>query len=59
MSRWEILSTEDGQEEQVREDVDADQGPDTLGVDWPDYKFDSPCVRVSELLSVLSFLIRQ
>jgi hypothetical protein len=26
-----------------------------ITVDWPDSKFDSACVRVSELLSVLSF----
>ena len=31
----------------------------SVTVDWPDSKFDSACVRVSELLSVLSFLIRQ
>ena len=30
-----------------------------ITVDWSDSKFDSACVRVSELLSVLSFLIRQ
>ena len=32
---------------------------DVHNVDWSDSKFDSACVRVSELLSVLCFLIRQ
>jgi hypothetical protein len=30
-----------------------------ITVDWTNSKFHSTCVRVSELLSVLSFLIRQ
>jgi hypothetical protein len=30
-----------------------------ITVEWTDCKFHNPCVRVSELLSVLSFLIRQ